>query len=188
MFLYSQDTSSSSDTEISASEPLHQPFTSKKPFPPCSPEIPQVIPRGGNLETVASISSRKSSESFSDTSNSSAADTPLKQIHRCENPTKNTKPSADSKGYDSPESETIYFNGDTNLPILREGKVNWGTQEIADLILNGNLREFAINDLLPPNGIPPFLSIQHGYKIWMTGNVTTMVPGKIVVVRDGSLV
>ena len=157
MFLYSQDTSSSSDTEISASEPLHQPFTSKKPFPPCSPEIPQVIPRGGNLETVASISSRKSSESFSDTSNSSAADTPLKQIHRCENPTKNTKPSADSKGYDSPESETIYFNGDTNLPILREGKVNWGTQEIADLILNGKSKRICNKRPLAPQRNSTFL-------------------------------
>ena len=109
------------------------------------------------METVSSTSSRKSSTSSSDIPNSSAAEAPPQPRHRSEKTTKKPKHSPDTKGYDSPENETVYFNDDISLPILREGKVNWGTQEIADLILNSKSKRICSNRPLAPQRDSTFL-------------------------------
>ena len=139
-----------------------------------------------------------SSDSFSKCSTSSTEITPPNQAKRNRQgsklATKESQPSADAKGYDSSEKETVYFNDDIDLPILREGKVNWGTQEIADLILNSKSTRICNKRPLAPQRDSTFLinsaklddmndwkCDDHG--AWKncgsSGRIVTMINGKV---------
>ena len=63
----------------------------------------------------------------------------------------------DNDGYVSPEEETIYLNGNVEVPILKEGKTNWTNQQLVDLLLNGKSKRICHQRPLAPQHSGSFL-------------------------------
>ena len=63
----------------------------------------------------------------------------------------------EDEGYESPEEETGYFNGNKDIPILRRGRSDWGNQQLTDLLLNRKSHRICTNRPLAPQENCSFL-------------------------------